>query len=490
MSVSSVISRLSDPYKTVGPKDLEELRFKISSTITNLCKRTDNGGNPFLFSYCAAKMHYLASEAHGQKIETAATDGKSFFWNADFLKKLSPLQTSFVMQHETVHVCLFHCSIERSSTKNNRVWGVSVDYVANSVSMKSMEQAVKGKEYLLFTEPLGQPYTLKEMCEWLDGTVDTVPEKVIFFDKSLYGISSEEIYDRIMNAELNSPRRCKEYEGGCGALTIDPKTGISKFGAGPHDPPKCPKCGAQPNYSPWPGTIDSHMSPQVSREALMAEIVAATESTKLMRGTVPAEIDAIVKELGNPELSVREVLTLTFSKIKKEGGERKDYSRYRKRYLGMEEPLYIPRTFDLIPKWVVLLDTSGSMSDDDIANGLKEVKVFGNNTDGYIVPCDAKPYWDKATKINNMADVTRTKIVGRGGTVFDEFFRDYQKNLGKDFSLVCIITDGDCGTIPTELRPAGSDVLWIITNNRDFKPTFGRVVNLKRKRMLFSICLL
>jgi len=46
---------------------------------------------------------------------------------------------------------------------------------------------------------------------------------------------------------------------------------------------------------------------------------------------------------------------------------------------------------------------------------------------------------------------------------------------------VVIITDGDCGHVPTNLRP-NCDVLWIITNKRDFKPSFGRVCQLNPQK--------
>jgi hypothetical protein len=55
---------------------------------------------------------------------------------------------------------------------------------------------------------------------------------------------------------------------------------------------------------------------------------------------------------------------------------------------------------------------------------------------------------------------------------------DLPKKLGADFDLVVIISDGDCGHIPANLRPM-CDVLWIITNDRPFKPSFGRVCQLK-----------
>ena len=82
----------------------------------------------------------------------------------------------------------------------------------------------------------------------------------------------------------------------------------------------------------------------------------------------------------------------------------------------------------------------------------------------YIVPADAF-YWDKATKIKkcNVEELSKVKVVGRGGTMFAEFFTDYEKNIGKcDFLIV--ITDGFLlDTDIAEMKNPGVDVIWLIT---------------------------
>ena len=129
------------------------------------------------------------------------------------------------------------------------------------------------------------------------------------------------------------------------------------------------------------------------------------------------------------------------------------------------------------------MDTSGSMSDDDIANGVKELQLVADTAEGWIVPCDAVPYWDKATRVNSKTALQRTQVVGRGGTVFTEFFRDLPKQkFGDKIDLVIILTDGDCGEVPVNLMPRGADCLWIVTNKREFKPNFGRVAQLHPSR--------
>ncbi len=130
-----------------------------------------------------------------------------------------------------------------------------------------------------------------------------------------------------------------------------------------------------------------------------------------------------------------------------------------------------------------MLDTSGSMGDDDMAYGISQLQVLGSNTEGYIIPCDAQPHWAGVHKVEKADDLKRTKVVGRGGTVFDDFFRDFPKYLGTEFDVIIVLTDGDCGTVPLELRPKNIDVCWVLTRgNTGFKPSFGRVCPLRHDR--------
>jgi len=128
-----------------------------------------------------------------------------------------------------------------------------------------------------------------------------------------------------------------------------------------------------------------------------------------------------------------------------------------------------------------MLDTSGSMSDNDISYAVSQLQVMGNGTDGIVVPCDAAPRWDKATRIKKINDLKRTKVVGRGGTIFDDFFENFPKELGTDFDVIVILTDGYCGNIPIELKPP-IPVVWVVTSDfREFKPSFGKVAPLRHE---------
>jgi predicted metal-dependent peptidase len=487
-------ARLQDPSSlTASPRQLKDLQDKISSTMTRLFRKPEGGGNPFLFALAGPKPHFLATEMYGHPIDTAATNGKAFFWNPTFLGSLDENQCSTVMSHESFHVLFFHCSGERAAGKNQKDWNVSCDYIVNAVIEQDHVKTKRDQKYKLWGGPLGNPITLQNLIDWFAGKGPDLPDHGCFADPTCVGMSPETIYDQIQVAKQNSPRRCKERNGGCGAMSINPKTGQSKFEpkpspadianlkeGDPWGPHSCPKCGAPPDYSPY-GPMDSHLPSQQTRDETLGDMMRAAEAATQMRGTVPAEVESALAELKKPQLSPRDIIRHCFQRKAIDVGNKNDWKRFKRRGMAQKPPIYQPKKHDFKPKWVAMLDTSGSMSDEDIANGLKELQLCGDNTKGYVVPCDAAPHWEGVVRITKSTDLRRTKVIGRGGTVFDQFFEELPTKLGKDFDLVVIITDGDCGHIPMNLRP-NCDVLWIITNDRKFKPNFGRVCSLRPVR--------
>lgn len=489
-------TRLADPDNVaVSPRQLKDCQDKINACLTRLFRQPQSGGNPFLFALSGPKPHQLARRIGSKDLKTAATNGKMFFWNPDFLDSMSPEEVSTVMSHESYHVLFFHCSPERSGGLDAGDWNIAVDYVVNAtIETEHLKSGRNQKFNNIWTGPIGTAIPLQNFLEWIGGQRDDLPTPGCFADVTLYGRSPESIYDQVRKAKLNSPRRCKEHAGGCGAMTIDPKTGKSNIPT-PWDPDACQKCGAKPGECCGPGSLDSHMPSGQTKDETMGDMMRAADQVNAMgRGSVPASIEEALGRLKKPELTARDIIRMAIAQKRADAGNMNDWKRFRRRPSfiyqkdadGKFKPshrLYTPRKHDFVPRWVCLMDTSGSMSDDDIINGIKELQLVADCAEGWVIPCDATPYWDKATKVTNKTSLQRTQVVGRGGTVFDEFFRDLPKQkFGDKIDLVIIITDGDCGVVPVKLMPVGADCLWIVTNKREFKPNFGRVVQLHPSR--------
>jgi hypothetical protein len=394
------VARLSDPAGLArDQRQLHELQEKISACMTKLFQKPGNGGNPFLFTLSGPKPHFLCRELGGKRLDTAATDGKAYYWNPEFLESLPNHQVATIMSHESNHVLFYHCTMERAFGKDPEDWNVAVDYIDNAILERTHEKANDeargmGKTLpALWGDKLGTPIPFKDLLAWIDGKLDKLApppppgveeEPHPYSDITLIDRSPESIYHEIQQHKANSPRKCKT----CGALTINPKTKKSVLGPPPYAPGCCPTCGAKPKHSNYPGNLDQHQDPSMTKEEVMSDMMRAAEQVAAMgRGEVPAEIEAALAELRRPTLSPHDIIVNAMQRKALDVGANNDWTRFERRAQWIYEQdattgefvpkhkLYTPKKYDFSPKWVAGLDTSGSMSDEDIANGCKELQA-------------------------------------------------------------------------------------------------------------------
>jgi predicted metal-dependent peptidase len=222
---------------------------------------------------------------------------------------------------------------------------------------------------------------------------------------------------------------------------------------------------------------DDHRVVDLPRSSLLQQILeAATAAKQISAGSVPAAIEDQLAKLSEPKLSWQDIVRVAFNNKRQEKGSINDWSRFRRRNLSMN--MYVPRKKDQFIRWVAGLDTSGSMSRDDMAYGVSQLKCLDGRSEGIVVCWDAQVYWDKATKISGMNDLPNISIHGRGGTVIQSLLTDWRKHIREEVDMMIIMTDGYL--YDAELKDPGIDVLWVITSeNKGFKPPFGRVALLR-----------
>ena len=415
----SNIARLHDPNHVLKPilnddgtvkvsaeRRLVQLQDKISTCMTRMYQKSGNGGNPFLFMYAGPKEHILVDKLPGfEEFKTAATDGKNFYWCPEFLEKLEIPQVTTIMSHEANHILYGHCSPGRSHGKDKEDWNISIDFTNNATLELGLEKAQEEAKTMGKTLPplwgsgiLGKPILLKELLDWIDGKfeynkMDQVEGQIrVFSDIRVLNRGPESVYFEILQHKMNSPRRCKT----CGALSINPKTGKSVMGDPPYPPGSCPKCGAKPNsmcLGEGIGSPDEHMDSALTKEQVMGEMIQAAEkAANFGRGYVPAGIEAALAELKAPTLSPHDIIVNAMQRKAMDAGFMSDYSHYKRRpqYIYEKDEngvfvkkykLYNPRKYTYSPKWCCMFDTSGSMSDADIANGVSELQVVASIQD-------------------------------------------------------------------------------------------------------------
>ena len=248
-------------------------------------------------------------------------------------------------------------------------------------------------------------------------------------------------------------------------------------------PPPLPQGGGGSNSSNGlPDTKDDHSSwdkefkecsdaeKQLIQNQINSQIKTAAEQTMKMRGTIPAEMKAIVDELFKPKPRVF------------------DWKAYFRRMLGSiydinikktrrKESIRFPGAAGIKHKKkvsiLVAVDTSGSVNDEELKDFFSEITyIYKAGARITILECDAEisanyEYTGKWTG----------KVHGRGGTDFQPVIDYYRKNM-KDYAALVYFTDGMC-SIPNNVP---RDTIWVITSAGDHEKEYpGRTLFIPSK---------
>lgn len=446
------LSKIQDPENLLTKSELKSLEEKLSKALTKLYTKYESGGDPFLFAFLVTKPHVIVTEkVMGEGFKTCATDGLRYYWDKEFFLKLSIQEVIFVLKHEAKHIIYKHTDFlkEHTFNINKNVMNIAMDYYVNFLYEKQADTH-KTKNVLTdcsSSKIIAGKKSLKQLLNDIKNNTQPKPSsKFTFFsDTSIEKKSIKDIYNIIMKELKNK----------------------------------------KVNFTQ--NSIDLHIGSKISKEELQQEIMKSYEFAKAC-GSVPGEIEDIISKLKNPRLSLYDYIkNKAFTKANNDG-LKNDWTRFRRRSLYIYEPgenntfipkhkLFQPKRKDIYLNWVAMLDTSGSMSDEDLVNAVSELQTLVKigSSEGLVVPCDAIPYWDKITKINNIQDLKRTSTKGRGGTVFTQFFTELPKKINKDLDAVIILTDGYIYDDKPYKKP-NCETYWVIFNNKNFKAPFGKVI--------------
>lgn len=560
----------------VDPELVDKAEKKLSTVFIDLALRYDNltaksglGGDPLIFGLMYPVQHICTLS-----MPTAATDGKRFYWNPNFVLNHSVIGLRLIAAHEAWHALYMHPS--RRGSRNPKLWNIAVDYIVNGVVMEDLEARDSvhekrsyrgegaGKRFAvdMFNEHLGQFLTIPQYIEYLQDPVkymkdnnwdqgdeaddiplpalddhelteeelDTISRKAkrksfFFADPDIEQDlkSPEKIYDLLFSKipkcpecgrlgyypdkknqnnqdsdesddksdnddKSKSQSKDEKDESGsddeksdscCGHDHGDEKGGSGQDSDNQDgcDHDGCGTCHGKDIFG-FGATVDEHMDSTEDQEKLAKRIHDAMRLAQQQAGRVPQALEDELGKLTQPTITWQDVLRTTMKKSR-EGNNRNDWNRFRSR--AMFYGMLLPKRKSYSLNFACLLDTSGSMSNEDMAFGISQLAALDEQSEGWIIPADADIYWDQATKIRkaNAEELSKVKVVGRGGTVFGNFTSDYEEHVGKCDFLI-FITDGYLydGDVAAMVDP-GIPVVWLITSDCKFDAPFGSVYKLR-----------
>ena len=380
---------------------------------------------PF-FGNMATRMRLIESS---DWCPTAATNGRDFMYNTEFVKKLSVKKLEFLFAHEICHAIFDHFG--RVGSRDRMLANIAQDYAVNQI---------------LVDERIGEKITEVKIC----------------YDPKYRGMAWEEIYDilweqaeKIPMSQLLSQlgelldEHIKEQEG-AGAGDDKTKDGKSK-----------------PSLS----KEEAEKLRQEIKEAMIQSGAAAGA------GKTPAGIMRMIKNLTEPKMDWRQLVQQEIQSI-----VRNDYSFTRVNRKSMHSGAVLPgmkeaTTIDV----AIAIDMSGSIGEEDATVFLSEIKGIMDQYEDFRINLwcfDTEIYNHKVITHDEAHELEEYEPQGGGGTDFEVNFTFMEEN-GIQPKKFIMFTDGyPCGSWGPE---DFCDTIFIVKGNTSAEAPFGQTVIYERE---------
>ncbi len=368
---------------------------------------------------------------------TAATDGRNFYYNREFMKSLTPEQFIFLIGHEVLHAVYDH--LGRKSFRDPKIWNMANDYIVNDTLVKN--------------------------------NVGKMPKHGLLDPRYNDEMISEEVYRLLIENSAKIEMTLDEH------LTLD---GSSEDDDGNGNGKKITVTVMGDGNGPPKITEEDR---QKIRNEIKAAVINAAHAVGA--GKVPAGVRRLIDAFTNPKMDWQTLLELHIQSQVKDDFT---FQRPSRRSWSVNPMVILPgQNFKKRIELVAFIDLSGSMTDDMVRDFLGEVKgIMATFEDFYLILAtfDTKIYNPVVFTPDNIDELMDYEPQGGGGTSFETMY-DFMKDpasqgFGDDFPepiepiKMVVFTDGyPSGTWGDENY---CDVLWILHGTTSIEAPFGMTV--------------
>lgn len=213
---------------------------------------------------------------------------------------------------------------------------------------------------------------------------------------------------------------------------------------------------------------------ELEKDQLAKDISAAVRTGALLAGKQGGEVDRSFDAMMQSKVDWAEQLREFVSSVCVGKGD-STWAKPNRRWL--QHNMYLPSQIsESIGSICVAIDTSGSISGEDITKALSELVSICDNTQPEKVDL---LYWDSHVASHELYHVdtygsllTSTRPKGGGGTDVACVFEYIEKN--KLEPVVCIVITDGYTPFPSNTPPY--PVLWVMVDNKHTQPPFGSVI--------------
>ena len=371
---------------------------------------------PF-FGNLATRMNLINAD---EWCPTAATDGRRFYYNSEFVNNLPLKQLEFLVGHEVLHAVYDHMG--RRGNRDPKLWNIADDYCVN---WDLVEQRVG----------------------------DKIP--VALYDSKYKGMSAEEVYDDLyenadkININELMKRLLDEHLDG------DEKDGEGEDGDGDKSGNGRPRLTEQEKKE--------------IREEMREAILAAASASGA--GNIPGGVKRMIKDLTEPVMDWRELLQQQIESTVKSDFT---WSRPSRRSWHMDAVMPGMKPGEQIDV-VIGIDTSGSITDNDLKIFLSEIQGIMESYDEYritVMGWDTEVHNVATFTSDNLEDISSFEPGGGGGTDPHCVWTYLIENQIEPKKLIMFTDYCFFGWSPEEVE-LYCDTVWIIKGNKDAEPEFG-----------------
>lgn len=232
-------------------------------------------------------------------------------------------------------------------------------------------------------------------------------------------------------------------------------------------------------------TTDDGDSPEYQQNRIRwrQKVITALDIQKKQQGDVPAELERFIATWTDSKIKWTTYLRrLLKTEISRDDFKYKVVSRRAHLQFGGKRrpPIYPKIESDALGDVFLVLDTSGSMSVDDLRDGISELRGVRQATPFklFFFSCDAQVYKVAIYDRHESPDWSTMPVIGGGGTDFRPAFQlidQYRKQQKAKPALVVFFTD-TCGYFPEE-EPS-YPVIWV-TNYPNASVPWGTLVSVE-----------
>jgi len=318
--------------------------------------------------------------------------------NPDFWAKLSAAEKAWLLGHETLHIAFR--DLRRRGDRNPKAWNIVADAVNNEIERGFLKLPAGLKNFIVTIDAIW--YDLKQHFESMNIHLD-----------DLKAMSKEELYKVIPWQQIPLQTFTCDIiaEGGEG------DEGVIQEG----DPEIYGEEGEEAS------DVDEKWK----------ENIAKAYSAQKMAGNIPASLKRIVDELLKSKVDWRSMLRQTF----RNGFGRTVVSSYLRP--SRKHPAFPGVKRYTIPKVWCLVDTSGSISEEELRQFLSEIYNIAKTSPVAVIAWDAEAYdiVEAKTQSQVISKVV-SKMKGGGGTCIAPVLKKTLKQMRlKD--IVVVFTDGE-----------------------------------------------